>query len=253
MSIKTQPLPYKDGETSLTGFLALDDARSDRRRPGILVVHGGAGLDEHARRRAVRLAELGFVVFACDMYGDGVAGERQRVMARVRQFMDDRDTLRRRAQTGLAIQAAHPEVDGRLAAVGYCFGGMTVLELARGGVDLAGVVSVHGSLQTPSPAEPGSINTKVLVCHGALDPHVPIPQVSAFIEEMNRAGADWQLIAYGGAIHGFTHEDATSETTPGVAYHAPTDARCWIAMGTFFREIFGATTKDTMDTMQRLW
>ena len=252
MPITTQPVPYKDGETSLTGFLAVDAAARDRRRPGIMVVHGGAGLDEHARRRAVRLAELGFVVFACDMYGDGVAGERQRVMARIKEFMDDREKLRRRAQTGLFILATHPEVDGRLAAVGYCFGGVTVLELARAGVGLAGVVSVHGSLQTPNPAEPGGIKTKVLVCHGALDPHVPIAHVSAFIEEMNRAGADCQLIAYGGAMHGFTHEDATSETTPGVAYHAPTDARCWIAMRSFFREIFGENTQDTMDMMQRL-
>ena len=253
MAMRTQPLPYKDGETSLTGFLAVDDALNDRRRPGVMVVHGGAGPDEHARRRAVRLAELGFVAFACDMYGDGVAGHRERVMACIKELMDDRERLRQRARAGLFILSAHPEVDGRLAAVGYCFGGMTVLELARSGLGLAGVVSVHGSMQTPNPAEPGSIKTQVLVCHGALDPHVPMPQVSAFVEEMNRAGADWQLIAYGGAMHGFTHEDATSETTPGVAYDARTDARCWIAMRSFFREIFGGSTKDTMDMRHRLW
>lgn len=243
MVIKTQPLPYRDGDTPLTGFLVWDDARSDR-RPGIMVVHGGAGLDDHARKRARRIAELGFVVFACDMYGDGVAGERQRVLARINELRGDQARLCRRAQAGLAVLAAHPQVDGRLAAVGFCFGGMTVLELARAGADLAGVVSIHGGLETTRPAEPRAVKAKVLVCHGALDPHVPMAQVTALIEEMNRAGADWQLIAYGGAMHGFTDEGAASLRVPGVAYHAPTNARSWTAMRSFFSELFGADVNE---------
>lgn len=237
MPIQTQPWPYRDGDTSLTGFLAWDGERSDR-RPGILVVHGGAGLDDHAKRQTVRLAGLGFVTFACDMYGDGVAGDRQRVMARIAELRGDRAKLCRRTLAGLAELAAHPQVDGRFAAVGYCFGGMTVLELARSGVDIAGVVSIHGSLETAIKAEPGVIKAKVLVCHGALDPHVPVAQVTAFIEEMNGALADWQLAVYGGAMHGFTHEGATA-TAPGVAFHAPTDARSWAALQRFFAELFG--------------
>jgi dienelactone hydrolase len=239
MTIKTQPISYRDEDAPLTGFLAWDDTRSDR-RPGILVVHGGAGLDDHARNRARRVAEAGFIAFACDMFGDGVAGDRQRVIARIMELHGDPARLCRRAQAGLAALASHPLVDGHLAAIGFCFGGMTVLELARSGAELAGVVSIHGSLGTARPAEPGAVNTKVLVCHGALDPHVPMAQVTAFMEEMNRAGADWQLIAYGGAMHGFTHEDAASLARPGVAYHGPTDARSWTATQTFLAEVFGS-------------
>lgn len=240
MDMTAQHVPYHDGDTPLTGLMLWDAARAER-RPGILVVHGGAGLDEHARGRARRLAELGFVAFACDMYGDGVAGDRARVMARITELTGDPDRLCRRAQAGLSVLAAHPLVDGRLVAVGYCFGGMTVLELARSGCELAGVVSVHGSLQTGRPAQPGGVRAKILVCHGAQDPHVPLAHVTAFAEEMDRAGADWQLIVYGGAMHGFTHEHAVPGATPGVAYHAEADARSSAAMRTFFDELFGAT------------
>src|SRR5229473_2627209 len=182
---------YKDGDTHLTGVLVHDETRQER-RPGILVVHGGAGLDAHAEGRAQRLAELGYVVFACDMYGDGVAGDRQRVMSCINELRGDRRRLSERAQAGIDVLVSHSQVDGRVAAVGYCFGGMAVLELARGGVDLAGAVCVHGSLSTTRPAQPDSIKPRILVCHGALDPHGPPAHVLAFIEEMNQATADWQ-------------------------------------------------------------
>jgi len=237
MAIQTRSQPYRDGDAQLTGFFAWDGEGSDR-RPGLLVVHGGAGLDDHARRQAVRLAERGFVTFACDLYGEGVAGDRQRVMARIAELRGDRATLCRRLQAGLAELVSHPRVDGRLAAVGYCLGGLTVLELARAGVDIAGVVSVHGSLETIAKAERGVIKAKILVCHGALDPHVPVAQVTGFVEEMNAALADWQLVVYGGAMHGFTHEGSTP--LPGVAFHAPSDARSFEAMQHFFAELFGA-------------
>jgi len=236
MPIHMQAIGYRDGQTDLTGLLAWDDSRA-RRGPGILVVHGGAGLDSHAKGRARRLAELGFVVFACDMYGNGVAGNRERVMARIMELRGDPARLCQRGRAGVEILASQPGVDGRICAVGYCFGGMTVLELARSGMELAGVVSIHGSLDTSRPAQPGSVKAKVLVCHGALDPHVPMTQVSAFVEEMNRADVDWQLIIYGGAMHGFTHEAGPS--LPGVAYHARSDARSAAAMQSFFAEVFG--------------
>lgn len=237
--MNTQPIRYRDEETSLTGLFAWDDTRDDK-RPGILVVHGGAGLDDHARGRAQRLAELGFVALACDMYGDGVAGDRQRVMARVIELRDDPDRLCRRAQAGIDVLASHPQIDGRMAAVGYCFGGMAVLQLARGGISLAGVVSVHGSLKTIRPAQTSQVKAKVLVCHGALDPHVPMNDVTAFVEEMNGAGADWELIVYGGAMHGFTHEDADGYKVPGIAYHALADARSSTAIQVFLAELFGS-------------
>src|SRR4029077_15568786 len=123
---------YRDGDTELTGQFRWDTERGDK-RPGILVVHGGAGLDAHAKDRARRLAELGFVAFSCDMYGNGVAGNRERVMARIAELREDTAKLCRRAHAGIQVLAAHPQVDGRLAAVGYCFGGMVVLELARSG------------------------------------------------------------------------------------------------------------------------
>lgn len=229
---------YRDGDTPLTGLVVHDETRSDP-RPGILVVHGGAGRDAHAEGRAHRLAELGYVAFACDMYGDGVAGDRQRIMARIAELRADRAVLCARARAGIEILTSQPHVDGRIAAVGYCFGGMTVLELARSGAELAGVVSVHGSLTTASPAEPGRIQARILVCHGALDPHSPPPQVTTFVEEMNHANADWQLNVYGGAMHGFTHETATGQT-PGVMYHALSDARSSVAMRSFLIELFGA-------------
>ena len=241
--MNTQPVAYRDGDTPLTGFLTLDETRGDK-RPGILVVHGGAGLDDHAKGRARHLAKLGFVTFACDMYGDGVAGDRQRVTARIMELSSDPARLRQRVQAGLEVLASHPQVDGRLAAVGYCFGGMTVLELARGGVGFAGVVSIHGSLKTIRPTQASAVKAKVLVCHGALDPHVPMAQVNAFIEEMNDAGVDWQLIVYGGAMHGFTHENAAGYSVPGVAYDALSDARSSTAVQNFLDEIFDAEARD---------
>jgi dienelactone hydrolase len=227
---------YSDGDTPLTGVLVEDPARRDR-RPGILVIHGGAGLDAHAEGRARCLAELGYIVFACDMYGDGVAGDRQRIVSCIAGLRADPQRLCRRARAGIDVLAAHPLVDGRLAAIGYCFGGMTVLELARNGIDLAGVVCVHGGLSTDHPAKPGVMRARVLVCHGALDPHSPPAHVTAFFDEMNRAAADWQLAIYGGAMHGFTHGTAAGQT-PGVQYHAASDARSSVAIRTFLDELF---------------
>lgn len=235
MMMETEQVAYCDGDARLNGFLVVDAARRDK-RPGILVVHGGSGLDDHARGRARRFAEAGFVVFACDMYGDSITN-RDAIVRQIMELRNSRDMLCRRAQPAIDILSRHPQVDGRIAAVGYCFGGMAVLELARSGAALAGAVSVHGSLETPRPAEPSAVQGKILVCHGALDPHVPMTQVTAFTEEMKRAGVDYQLIIYGRAMHGFTHETATGQQ-PGVAYHAPTDVRSSAAIGAFFGELF---------------
>ena len=140
-------------------------------------------------------------------------------------------------QSAIEILSLRAEVDRRIAAVGYCLGGMAVLEYARSGSTIGGVVSVHGGLETTSPAEPSSIRARMLVCHGALDPHVPMSQVTAFAEEMTHAGADYQLIVYGNAMHGFTHETAAGQQ-PGVQYHAQADARSSVAIQTFLQELF---------------
>jgi len=236
MRLETEPIAYRDGDARLNGFLAIDADRAGK-RPGVLVVHGGAGLDDHARGRARRFAESGFAVFACDMYGEGVAGNRERIMRHIGDLRNDRSVLVRRVQAAVEILSSQPHVDGRIAAVGYCLGGMIALEYARAGSTINGVVSVHGNLETANAAEPSSIRARILVCHGALDPHVPMSQVTAFAEEMKTAGADYQLIVYGNAMHGFTHETAAGQQ-PGVLYHAQTDARSSVAIQDFFTELF---------------
>jgi dienelactone hydrolase len=236
VTIQTELIGYSDGSVKLTGYFACDAARLGA-RPGVLVVHGGAGLDEHAKGRARRLAALGYVTLACDMYGEGVPGNRQRIMETIAELRADPTRLTRRGLAALSLLQSHPLTDGRVAAVGYCFGGMAVLEMARDGADFAGVVSVHGTLATAHRAPSGGIRAKVLVCHGALDPHVPTEQVTTFADEMRDAGADWQLCVYGGAMHGFTHEHADG-TMPGVAYHAASDARSSIAIQVFLAEAF---------------
>lgn len=239
MTITTRPIPYEDEGTSLEGVLAWDASMSGE-RPGILLVHGGAGLDDHAREQARRYAALGYAVLACDMFGEGVTGVRDSMVARLSEFRDEPELMRRRAVAGLNALASCPEVGGRLGAVGFCFGGLVALTLARFGTDLAGVVSMHGSLATKLPARPGEVKAKVLACHGAIDPFVPLADVTPFAEEMTHAEADWQLIMYGGAKHGFTHRGTDPDVLPGVAYHEPTDRRSFAAARSFFEEVFAS-------------
>ena len=249
--ISEQIVTYREGDTALTGAFVWDDTQGDP-GPGVLVVHGGAGLDDHARGRARQLAAAGYLAFACDMYGDGVAGNRERVMATLTQLSSDL-RLCQRAGAGLDLFARHPLCDGRIAAVGYCFGGMTVLHLARSSAPLAGVASIHGSLKTTRPAQPSAVKAKVLVCHGALDPHVPMADVNAFMEEMTAAGADWQLQIYGNAMHGFTHEDAAIFNRPGVAYNATADRRSTAALHRvqFQTWLYRIATNACLDELER--
>jgi dienelactone hydrolase len=261
--IVARDLAYDDLGLPLTGLLCWDGAQ-DGPRPGILLIHGGAGLDEHAREQARRYAAVGYAVLACDMFGPGVAGNRERVMACLLALRDDPALLVRRAQAGLTALAGCPETGGpetggretggretggRLAAVGFCFGGMAALALARAGTNLAdtdlagaalaGVVSIHGSLATSRPAQPGAVTARILVCHGASDPHVPLADVTAFAEEMTRADADWRLVMYGRAMHGFTHRQAVpgaSGAMPGVAYDRLADERSFAAARAFLAE-----------------
>jgi dienelactone hydrolase len=239
MPIATRTVRYSDDDARLTGFLAWDDAADDQ-RPGVLLVHGGAGLDDHARGQARRYAEHGYAVLACDMFGEGVAGDRERVMATLLALRDDPERLVRRGGAGLAALAGCPQAGRPFAAIGFCFGGLAVLTLARSGMDLAGVVSIHGSLATARPAGPDAIKAKILACHGAEDPHVPMHDVVAFADEMRQARADWQLIMYGGAMHGFTHEHADAGAIPGVAYDERADRRSFAAARAFLAEACSA-------------
>jgi len=237
INITARDRPYRDSGVPLTGVLFRDELRPGP-QPSVLLVHGGAGLDEHARQQARRYAALGYVVFACDMFGDGVAGDRDRVIKCLMELRDNPAFAVRRAQAALAELSRCPGADGRVAAIGFCAGGMVALTLARSGEPLVGAVSIHGSLTTASPAQLGQVRARLLVCHGAKDPHVPLADVTAFAEEMDHAGADWQLIMYGGAQHGFTHANAKPGAIPGVAYNRLADDRSFAAARSFLAAVF---------------
>ena len=187
-----------------------------------------------------KLAELGYVAFAADIYGKGVhAASPQQAGALAGKFKNDQKLMRDRVNAALDVLRGSPLCDPkRVAAIGYCFGGTCVLELARSGADVAGVVSFHGGLSTANPADAKNIRGKVLVLHGADDPHVTPKEVEAFEEEMRNAGVDWQFVAYGGAVHAFTDPSAGNDNSKGAAYNAAADRRSWDAMKVFFAEIF---------------
>jgi len=235
----TETVEYKHGDVALEGYIAYDDAVKGN-RPGVIVVHEWMGLNPYAKKRAEQLAALGYVGFAIDMYGKGVrAGDAKEAAALSGIYRNDRKLMRSRANSALEFFRKHPLVDKRLiAAIGYCFGGTVVLEMARGGADLAGVVSFHGGLDTPNPADAKNFKGKVLVLHGADDPLVPKDQVLAFWDEMRKAGADWQMVAYGGAVHSFTNPDSGKDPSKGVAYNEKADRRSWEVMSLFFEEVF---------------
>jgi dienelactone hydrolase len=227
---------YSDSATSLTGTLVVDDSLSCS-RPSVLVVHGGAGLDAHATTQAQRFADAGYVAFACDMYGDGIRGNRERVLSEINALRGDRGLLCSRAKSAIDLLLSQPQADGRLAIVGYCFGGLVSLELARSGLEASAIVSVHGTLTTRQPAETGAIRTPLFICQGGADPHCSLDDARTFASEMKTAGADWEMVIYGNAMHGFTHEDATGQL-PGVRYDARADKSSLAAIRTFLNRVF---------------
>lgn len=235
----TQTVDYKHGDVALEGYLAYDDSFKAP-RPGVLVIHEWTGLGKYAMKRADMLAQLGYVAFAIDMYGKGIRPTTpEEAGAQAGIYRKDRPLMRARAQAGLSVLASNKMVDPKkIAAIGYCFGGGTALELARSGADLAGVVSFHGTLDTPNPADAKSIKGKILVCHGAADPYVTQEAVTNFQKEMADAGTDWQLIQYGGAVHSFSNPDSGNDPSKGAAYNENADKRSWQAMKQFFEEIF---------------
>jgi dienelactone hydrolase len=232
--ISTEPLTYHDGSTVLDGSLVRPD-EPEPHRPGIVIVHGGAGLDDHARGQAGRYADLGHTVLAADMYGRGVPGDRERVLAAIGWLRAEPARIPRRAQAAVDALTRACGVEA-VAVIGYCFGGMVALELARAGGAVAGVVSVHGGLSTTRRAAPGAVRARMLVCHGGADPHVPRADLDAFLDEMAAAGADWQLTVHGRALHGFTH-DTDDGTTAGVAFDPLADARSHAQIRAFIEEL----------------
>ena len=247
LAVKTNPViragavEYTQGDTALEGYLAYDDTEKGA-RPGVLIIHEWWGINGYIKKRTEQLAALGYVAFAADIYGKGIrAKTREEAMTIAGKFRsgNDRSLLRARANAGLDVLRKHPMVDpDRIAAIGYCFGGTAALELARSGAALAGVVSFHGGLATPSPDDAIKIKGEILVLTGADDPAVRPEQVIAFEDEMRRAGVDWHLVSYGSAVHGFTNPANGADNSKGVAYNEKADKRSWRAMKDFFEEIF---------------
>lgn len=225
-----------DGKT-YTGFLA--DGSRGKPAPGVLVCHQGGGLTDHARERARMLAELGYVAFALDMYGE-VATSREHAMALIAGMVQNPGLLRARAAAGFDVLKRQPGVDpARLAAIGYCFGGAVVLEMARCHPELACVVAFHPGLSQQAEHDDRKIRGKVMVCAGEQDPLIAPAARERFIALMKEGEADWQLLTYGGAGHSFTDRTVDAFGMPGFFYHAATDRRSWAAMRDLFDEAMG--------------
>ena len=237
--VRTKVVEYKQGDTVLEGYLAWDDSTHGP-RPGVLVVHQWMGLTEYEQMRASQLAGLGYVAFAVDVYGKGVRpNSPAEAGALAGKYKGDRALLRSRLNAGLAVLRGNDMVDPkRIAAIGYCFGGTSVLELARSGADIAGVVCFHGGLDAPNPDDGKAIKAKVLILHGADDPYSSPKDIAALQQELRAGGVDWQMVLYSGAVHSFTQKAAGSDPSKGAAYNAKADARSWRAMRDFFAEIF---------------
>jgi dienelactone hydrolase len=238
--IKIVPVGYSAGGQALAGWLAYDDSVKEK-RPGVVVYPEWWGMTDYPRSRAKQLAELGYVAFAADMYGDGKStDDPKEAGAWAGAVKGDDKVLVDRAKAAMDLLKKDSRVDGsQIGAIGYCFGGTVALELARSGADFQGLVSFHGGLETDNPAEAGKFKPKVLICTGGLDSFVPAKQVMAFEEEMTNAGADWQVITYGGAHHAFTNPAADSHGIANIAYNASADKRSFEAMTAFFKELFG--------------
>jgi dienelactone hydrolase len=238
-AVQTRPIEYQDGEAVLEGSLAYDDAATAA-SPGILVVHEWKGLNDYAKRRARMLAELGYVALAVDMYGKGVLAKDHQEAARLSGvYRSDRALMRRRILAALAVLRSQPHVDeARIGAIGYCFGGTTVLELARSGADVKAVVSFHGGLDSPDPEAGHAIRGTVLVLHGANDLYVAPEQMAAFTREMEAGGVDYRIVEYPGAVHSFTVPEAGTDPSRGMAYDPEADRQSWEEMRRLFEEVF---------------
>ncbi len=237
-----EDVSYESGGTTFSGYIATDESVSGK-RPGVIVVHEWWGQNEYVRERADMLAEMGYTAIALDMYGDGKVADHPddagKFAGEVRQNMDVAEA---RFLAAMELLKQQPNVDPeRIAAIGYCFGGGIVLEMARRGVDLDAVASFHGSLGTASPAEAGAIKAKVAVFNGADDPFVKAEQIEAFKGEMDSAGADYVFVNYPGALHSFTNPDADAngeKFSLPLKYDAEADADSWQQTESLLQEAF---------------
>lgn len=238
-AIQTKVIEYQSGDQVCEGFLAYDDATQGT-RPGVLIVHQWKGLTDYEQKRAEMLAGLGYVAFCADIYGKGVRpAEVKEASALAGAYKGDRALYRERLTAAMDVLAAQPQVEkSKLAAMGYCFGGTGALEVARSGAAVRGVISFHGGLGTPTPADAKAIKGRVLVLHGADDPFVPPAEVDGFKKEMAEAEVGYEFVAYPGAVHSFTHWTAGSDNSKGAAYNKEADEQSWQAMKAFLTQVF---------------
>ncbi|MGY8665019.1 dienelactone hydrolase family protein [Bradyrhizobium sp. UFLA05-109] len=241
--MKKTVLGYRDRASELQGILVADEAAS--LRPGVVLFPDARGIGTHAIARAEQLAALGFVVLVADLYGNGkTAPDVPQAIELMNALRADTARWRERAEAARLALAGHDMVDAtRLAAIGYCFGGSTALELARTGADLAAVVSFHGGFPSERPEDAANIKARVLVCHGAADTLVSLTQLADFAREMRATSVDWQAHVYGGAAHGFTNPELIGESVPNHAYHADADRRSWAAMLDLFEDVFATAMR----------
>ena len=241
-ALKTEEVVYRLGDNEFTGYLAYDDGLTGK-RPAVIVIHEWWGHNAYARKRAEMLAGMGYTAFALDMYGTGrLAQHPDDAKAFMQAVVSDMSVAEQRFDKAMSVVQQHPTVDaGRVAAIGYCFGGGMVLHMARAGKDLDGVVSYHGSLGTQTPAEKGRVKARVLVFNGAADPFVPPEQVEGFKAEMEKAGVNYELENYAGVKHSFTNPDADAfgkRFDMPLAYDEKADKDSWQRTQVFFSEIF---------------
>lgn len=237
MTVQTRLLEYRHGDTLLEGFLAWDDTAAGR-QPAVAIAHAWGGRGEFEQNKAIALAELGYVGFALDMYGKGVLGSGpEENTALMTPFMQDRALLQQRMNLAVSVLRDQPEVDAdRVAAMGFCFGGLCVLDLARSGSDVRGVVSFHGLFTAPGNTAGIPITASVLCLHGYDDPMAQPRTMLELATELGAAGADWQIHAYGNTVHSFTNPAATDKAA-GTAYDEKADRRSWAALGNFLEEV----------------
>jgi dienelactone hydrolase len=236
--VTVKDIEYTVDGSTMVGRLAFPDDRDIR--PAVLIAHEGPGLDDYQKGRAERFAELGYVAFALDYQGGGKpVVDRDEMISRLGALWEEPERLRRLARAGLDVLLADPATDvSKVAAVGYCFGGALVLELARAGADLKAIIGFHPRLATKRPQDAGNITGKVLVCVGTEDPLIPVEERRAFEDEMRTAGVDWRMNLYGGAQHSFTHPWADTLDLPGLKYDRLADERSWRAMVDLLDEVF---------------
>jgi dienelactone hydrolase len=240
--VRIHNIEYDVDGQQMVGQLAVDEYRVGQ-RPAVLLCHEGPGLDEHVKGRAVRLASLGYVAFALDYHGGGQYLPLAEAMSRIGTLRDDPDLARRLGRAGLDVLVSQENVDpGRVAAIGYCFGGAMALELARSGADLKAVVGFHPGLGSSRPDDSRNIKASVLMCCGSEDPVVTVEHRQAFETEMRDAGvADWRVELYGGVGHSFTNPRVTALGMPGFAFDAAADRRSWRSMLELLDETLGPT------------